>query len=210
MNINKTNFLYKTKTKLFSFILIYLFIFTSLFIYFIRAYKHTAIKITGTYIANPQDLKPFKLEDNLGNPLTKKRFQGRWTLVFFGFTQCPTVCPGIMHVLDKAYKELQKTIPKDKKLQVIFISVDPKRDSLEKLNYFVQSFNKDFIGARANEDEIKKLQQALHLPLSENPINHGLELLLFNEEAKVQAYFSYTIKPEQLAKEVKMIISRAN
>ena len=103
-------------------------------------------------------LLPFKLTDHNNTVLDEKRLQGKWSFVFFGYTSCPDVCPATLYVLSSVHgllvDELGKT-PED--MQVLFISVDPARDTPEKLADYVTYFNKDFIAATADKTEIDNL-----------------------------------------------------
>lgn len=115
-----------------------------------------------------QQLKPFKVQiqtkDQKTNKVTTAQFtnenlKGHWTLLFFGFTNCPALCPTTMAELSKAYK----TLTEDKYSpmpQVVFVSVDPERDTLDKVTQFAHAFNPDFIGARTSDE--KMLTQMTH------------------------------------------------
>ncbi len=103
-------------------------------------------------------LQPFKLTDHNNTVFNEKRLQGKWSFVFFGYTSCPDVCPATLYVLNSVHGLLVDEtgkIPDD--MQVIFISVDPARDTTEKLADYVTYFNKNFIGTTADKTEIEKL-----------------------------------------------------
>ncbi len=105
-----------------------------------------------------QVLQPFKLTDQNNAVFDEKRLLGKWSFIFFGYTSCPDVCPATLHILSSIYRQLadEKDQAADD-MQVIFISVDPKRDTPEKLAKYVSYFNKDFIGVTADKAEIDKL-----------------------------------------------------
>ncbi|CDZ77163.1 SCO1/SenC [Legionella massiliensis] len=196
----------KKKRKLLTIILIDLSVIFALILYFAALAPPGNIKISGIYIKNPGPIDDFKLIDNVGKTLTKDKLKGQWTLVFFGFTNCPMICPTTLQTLKKTYGILEKDFSENKIPRVLFISVDPARDSIEKINHFVKSFHANFIGARATIDEIRALQKQLHTAVSSNPNSHGLDILLLNPEVKVQAYFSSPILPLQLANDIKAIV----
>ena len=103
-------------------------------------------------------LHPFKLTDHNNTVFDEKRLQGKWSFVFFGYTSCPDVCPATLYVLSSVHGLLVDEtggIPDD--MQVVFISVDPARDTPEKLADYITYFNKDFIGTTADKTEIDKL-----------------------------------------------------
>ena len=114
----------------------------------------------GLILSSPRSLKPFELIDSKGHMFSQKNFRGHWNLLFFGFTHCPGICPATMAKLNKAYHYLkqQQVQPLPK---IIFISIDPERDSPEKIQQYVNTFNKNFIGVTGNEEELEKLTKQL-------------------------------------------------
>lgn len=174
------------------------------------------IKIDGIYLNQPREINNFNLSDNHGNPFTKANLKGHWTMMFFGFTNCGYVCPTTMASLNKMYQSLQKELPQDKLPQIVMISVDPDRDSVDRMNSYVTSFNPNFIGARADISETIALEQQLHIAAAkmqtdgqgknQYTINHSADILLFNPEGKLQAYLSFPHQPEQMVKDYKSIL----
>ncbi|UCB54784.1 MAG: SCO family protein [Thiotrichales bacterium] len=103
-------------------------------------------------------LRSFELTDHEGAVFDQKRFQGKWTFVFFGYTSCPDICPATLYVLNAVQGLIEdKTGEAPEEMQVIFISVDPKRDTPELLADYVAHFNKTFIGATAGKQEIDRV-----------------------------------------------------
>ena len=103
-------------------------------------------------------LHPFKLIDQNNAVFDEKRLLNKWSFVFFGFTSCPDVCPATLYTLSAVHGLLvdeSGKVPED--MQVVFISVDPARDTPEKLAEYVPYFNKEFIGVTADKTEIDKL-----------------------------------------------------
>lgn len=105
----------------------------------------------------PQPLAPFSLTDQQGNMFTNANLQGKWSLFFIGYTSCPDVCPTTMGKLSSAYPKLAK----EAELQVIFLSVDPQRDSRETLENYIQFFNPDFIAATGEHKQLFPLTRSL-------------------------------------------------
>jgi protein SCO1/2 len=212
----------KKHSKVVVIILLDVIIITALIFYFgiIRPqqqWKNThKIKIDGTYLTTATEIKDFQLTDNHDKPFTKDNLKGRWTMMFFGFTNCGMVCPTTMDALNKMYHLLQKDLPAEKMPQVLFVSVDPDRDTVERINDYMMSFNPSFIGARSDIAATVALEKQLHIVAAklqvdgqgknQYTINHSAEILLFNPEAKVQAYFSFPHEPEQMAKDYKTIL----
>ncbi|GIU29594.1 SCO family protein [Shewanella schlegeliana] len=105
----------------------------------------------------PQPLAPFTLTDQQGNSFTNADLQGKWSLFFIGYTSCPDVCPTTMGKLSSAYPKLSQ----DTELQVVFISVDPKRDSREILESYIQFFNPEFIALTGEHSQLFPVTRSL-------------------------------------------------
>src|SRR5689334_17653699 len=111
------------------------------------------IKIDGVFLPQTKEINDFNLTGSDGKPFTKANLNGQWTMMFFGFTNCGMVCPTTMAALSDMYKQLEKDLPKNQMPQVVMVSVDPDRDSQQRMKEYVTSFNPHFIGARANINE---------------------------------------------------------
>ncbi len=112
--------------------------------------------ITGLLWPDPPKLGTFSLIDARGNAFTEQELRGRWTLVFFGFTNCPDICPTTMATLNEVYSQVQMNEEVLEKIQVLFVSVDPERDKAETLESYIGYFNSDFIGATANKENLEQ------------------------------------------------------
>ncbi|NVK22870.1 MAG: SCO family protein [Kangiellaceae bacterium] len=126
----------------------------------------------------PRSLDAFSAQDHKSNPFNEKNFLGKWSLVFFGFTTCPDVCPTAMSNLNQVLKKVDTEFLVD--TQVVMVSVDPERDTLERLAKYVPAFNKDFIGIRGSIEETRKLTQSIgvsffKVPGHDDPNNYLVE-----------------------------------
>ena len=99
----------------------------------------------------------FSLKDVNNNPINEKSFEGPLTALFFGFTHCPDVCPMTLNKLDIIIDKLEKD---NKKLKVVFISIDPERDTPEVMRDYINSFNNKFIGITGKPEKIFLLSQS--------------------------------------------------
>ncbi len=170
---------------------------------------------------------PALLKDD-GETFVLSDLTGQWSLLFFGFTHCPDICPITMGVLAQAKEdagEINHMFP-----QVFFISLDPERDKIEMMADYVQYFDKEFVGVTGDEDLIKALTLQLSVvymkmfdenDTSENySIDHSSAVLLINPEGKLAAFFNpphdakIILKDFQtmvnLRKESKKIVSSKN
>lgn len=102
-------------------------------------------------------LAPFTLTDQHQQSFDAKRLRGKWSMIFFGYQSCPDVCPMTLHELN-AFRRLLADNPgaDADKLQVVFVSVDPARDSPQQLGKYVAHFNRDFIAATGQKKEIDR------------------------------------------------------
>jgi protein SCO1/2 len=115
---------------------------------------------TATLLDAPRPLPAIALTDQSGRPFAFDALDGRHSLVFFGFTNCPDICPLTLQVLADAQAELQREHA-DLAPAVVFVSVDPARDSRERIGAYVRAFAPDIIGVTAPEAEQQPLLDAL-------------------------------------------------
>ncbi len=115
-------------------------------------------ELTGVLRPEFKQLTPFQLTGREGRSINEQSFQGKWSFVFFGYTSCPDICPATLHVLNSVYSSLKDEAgAKPVDLQVVFVSVDPGRDTVATITSYVNYFNKKFIGATAGKAEIDSL-----------------------------------------------------
>lgn len=114
----------------------------------IRSPQPTLVLASGTILAPARPLADFSLLDNQGRSFGPEKLRGHWSLMFFGYTNCPDYCPTTLTTLAALEKQLRaaKTVAPP---QVIFVSVDAKRDTPAQLNQFVPNFDPEFIGLTA-------------------------------------------------------------
>jgi protein SCO1/2 len=178
------------------------------------------VKIQGVYLPLPVAIAPFHLTDNHGKIFTNENLKGHWTMLFFGFTNCGFVCPTTLTELNKMYQQLQNKLSKNNLPQVIFISVDPARDTVKRINEYVTAFNPQFIGLRGKESATEKLENELHIMAEKMQtsrkgknnytIDHTAEILLINPAGQLQAYMSYPHTAEQMIKDYNLILGSNN
>src|SRR3990167_238552 len=129
---------------------------TSLFVFHLRNPKQP-INLSndkGMLFPFARDIKPFELATENAS-FTQNNFRNHWTLLFFGFTHCSSICPITLAMLNRAYDNLHKMYPD---LQVVLVSLDPERDTPSVLNHYARSFNQNFIGVSGKIQAIRKLQ----------------------------------------------------
>ncbi|WOG96038.1 hypothetical protein DCAR_0415368 [Daucus carota subsp. sativus] len=101
---------------------------------------------------------PFNLVNHDGKSVTEKDFLGKWTIVYFGFTHCPDICPDELQKLAAAIDKIKKKVGLE--IVPLFISVDPERDNVEQVREYVKEFHPNLIGLTGSPDEVKKAARA--------------------------------------------------
>jgi len=149
---------------------------------------------SGTLLKQPRAIEAFQLSDTAGAPFDNARLQGHWSLVFAGFTYCPDVCPSTLAMLKGLKGKLDAA---QTPLQVVFVSVDPQRDTPDKLDRYVHYFSPEFVGITGSEAELEKLARSMSLVFAKVPgstpdsytMDHSAALVLINPQAQVAGYF---------------------
>jgi protein SCO1 len=112
----------------------------------------------------------FTLTGNTGKPVSWDDFAGQYRLVYFGFTYCPDICPTDIQRISQGLSEFEKAHPElAEKVQPIFISVDPERDSVAVVNEFVSNFHPRLIGLTGTPEEIEAAKKAFGVSASKDP-----------------------------------------
>ena len=180
---------------------------TSLFVYHNRQQQQSIVTSNGNSVFLPvgRELKPVQLVNANGNAFTDRDFNNHWTLMFFGFTHCSSVCPVTLDMISKAYPELHKAIPN---LQVVLVSLDPERDDKATLQKYTQAFNPDFIGVSGKIEDVRKLQSKLGIYSaretndSNYQLQHTASITLISPEGKWVGMFKFGMSSAEFSKEV--------
>jgi len=127
---------------------------------------------TVTLYPQPRAVPEFTLYASDGRALGPQQLAGRWTLVFIGFTSCPDICPMTLAELDKAQRAWQ-VLPETSRPQVLFVSVDPERDTPERLGQYAHAFHPGTIAATAGLPELDAFTRSLSLVFAKVPLGSG-------------------------------------
>ena len=120
----------------------------------------------------PRELPAFSLRQSDGTQLVPGELKGHWTLVFLGFTHCPDVCPTTLAQLSQAQKQWE-SIPEAIRPRVLFVSVDPDRDSPDRIGEYAHAFHKDTLAATANIPALENFTRSFSLVFAKVPAPEG-------------------------------------
>jgi protein SCO1/2 len=156
--------------------------------------------------------KGFSLTDHTGKPRTLQDFRGKLVVVFFGYTQCPDVCPTTMAKMATVMKELG---PSSKDVQVLFITLDPERDTQELLNAYVPAFHPSFIGLRGDAEATARTAKEFKVFYSKTPsgddpknytVDHMTGSYVFDREGRVRLLVRHEAEPGAIASDLRQLL----
>lgn len=178
--------------------------------------KERAVLIGGTDMRSaPRALPAFTLTDHNGQTLNNDRLKGLWTLFFFGYTHCPDICPTTMSMLKETMATYTAQGGDTADWQVIFVSVDPERDTPEQLASYVTYFNKDFLGATGKPEEIAVLTRSLGILYMkvDNPnnpenylVDHSASIIAIDPQGREAAVLNAPHQPVNLAHDMLVLV----
>lgn len=152
-------------------------------------------------------LADFELRTASGEALTRADLEGHWSLLFFGFTNCPDICPDTLAVLDTVMDDLE-TMGAAARPQVVFISVDPERDDDEALADYVSWFNRDFIAATGSDEALQSLTRSLGvIYFLDEPdpdtgfysVDHSASVMIIDPQGRVFGRFPPPLERQAIA-----------
>ena len=166
---------------------------------------------SGTLLQPPRALPAFALTGIDGKPFTNTRLKGHWSVVFAGFTTCPDICPSTLTMLKGVLTDLG---PLAAELQVLLLSIDPERDTPERLKNYVQFFDQRFIGATGPNAELDKLARAMSFVYTKVPgataetytMDHSAALMLINPQGQLAGFFTAPHRREALAADLTTLL----
>jgi protein SCO1 len=164
-----------------------------------------------TILSQPRALPALDLVDQDARPLPEDHFRTGWTIVFFGFTQCPDICPTTLALLAQTKKQLAD-LPESGQPQVLLISVDPERDTPAILKSYVTFFDPSFMGATGTLEGVQGAASAFSVPYQKTPLpgggytlDHGAGLFIVAPDGRLAAYSSPPHAADVLARDFRII-----
>jgi protein SCO1 len=165
---------------------------------------------SGTWFPQPRPIEDFALTDESGQPFTLAELKGQPTLVFFGFTHCPDVCPTTLAKLVQIAKSAQ--VPE---LHVLLVSVDPARDKPEKLLEYVRAFDPQLKGVTGEEAEIRRIAREFGVAVArvdlrggDYTVDHSAAVFLLDDQARRVAVFTPPLEVQPVAADLRSVSDR--
>ena len=165
-----------------------------------------AVDVTGSPLAGD-----FHLVDADGKPRSLGDFRGKVVVVTFGYTHCPDVCPTTLADFAAARKKLGAEASR---VQVLFVTVDPQRDTAELLKQYVPAFDPSFIGLRGELPAIDKVTRDFHVYASRREgstgtytVDHSAQSFVFDPAGKLRLVIGYGMEPEKIAADLRLLLN---
>ena len=153
--------------------------------------------IPGLLWPNPKELSAFSVNDQDNNEFNLQNLQGKWSFLFFGYTNCPDICPITLSVYAQLYSRfIEQDMARD--VQMVFVSVDPERDKPDQLRDYVNYFHEDFIGLGGDDEQLRSLTSQIGIAyFREQPsedgsylVDHSASIFLVNPSGQLVAVLS--------------------
>jgi protein SCO1/2 len=153
---------------------------------------------------------PYALTDQNGKPRSSDSFQGKYQLIYFGYSYCPDVCPTTLALMAAALEKLGAD--KDR-IVPVFITIDPKRDTPSVLKKYMAAFGPGFVGLTGTPDEIERVEKEFHVYAKKHPLpggnyslDHSSVIYLLGPDGKLVGYFDDAVTPDDLVKDIRQKI----
>lgn len=178
-----------------------------------QAPKPIPLELNAVLLPEARPLTDFALNDMNGKPFDRSLLQGKWSFIFFGYTHCPDICPTTLATLKITASKLQKNPELYRNTQFVFISVDPKRDSLAHLKEYVSYFHPDFLAATADKQHIDELAQqvgAIYMfdgdtSKDDYIVNHSAAIALIDPQGRWVARFNPPLSATKIADDFRAV-----
>ena len=167
----------------------------------------------------PRELPAFNLRQSDGTPLVPGELKGHWTVVFLGFTHCPDVCPTTLAELAQAQKQWAD-LPDPVRPRVLFVSVDPERDTPDRLGEYAHAFHKDTLAATADipalEDFAKSISMVFAkvpaeegMPADQYSVDHSASMAVLDPQGRMSGLIQPPLDPAAIARDMAALTEAA-
>ena len=164
------------------------------------------------FLPSPLPAPEFTLVSHEGSRVSSGDFPGKVLAVFFGYTSCPDVCPLTLTHLTRAFRDMGET---GERIQVLLISVDPTRDTPERLAAYLRNFHPSFLGLTGSEEEIRVVADGFGVYFSQPDttgeegsytVDHTARTFLIDRYGRIPLTFPVTATPEEMARDMTTLI----
>lgn len=170
-----------------------------------------AAPVSATVLPAPVELPPFELVDQDGERFTRADFEGHWNLVFFGFTHCPDVCPTTLGEVKLALQQLGSDA---QRVQVLFVTLDPERDTQAVLAHYVTAFDPKFVGLygdlpatqRAAKEFKVYFEKRAGSTQGEYSVDHSAQSYVIDTQGRLRLFVRHERIGEDLASDLRVLI----
>ena len=181
--------------------------------YRLESQKSIPPELQGVMRPEARSLEPLSLKDQNNRVFSREDFTGKWSFVFFGYTYCPDICPMTLATLVGVNNQLKGQADQAADYQVIFVSVDPDRDTTDVLARYLEYFDKGFVGVTGSKDQIDAVARQFGAGYVKEPetapgqylISHTSSIFLIDPEARLTASFSPPHDPATIARQFSKI-----
>ncbi|MEP6633488.1 MAG: SCO family protein [Luteimonas sp.] len=168
----------------------------------------------------PRELPSYSLQQSDGTQLVPGELKGHWTLVFLGFTHCPDVCPTTLAELAQAQKKWSD-LPDSVRPRVLFVSVDPERDTPDGIGEYAHAFHRDSLAATADVPALEAFARSLSLvfmkvpaangaPADQYSIDHSASLALLDPQGRMAGVIQPPFDPQSIASDLLTLSAAAH
>ncbi|MEF2073738.1 SCO family protein [Consotaella aegiceratis] len=154
---------------------------------------------------------PFQLVDQNDQPITEQALRGKPTAIFFGYTHCPDVCPTTLYEMAGYQQALRQ---EGKELQVVFVSVDPERDTPDFLKNYLSALGADIVGITGDPDKVEKMVKGWGIYAEKVPgndgdytMNHTASVFLLDREGRLAGTIAYGEDPKVAQQKLERLAS---
>lgn len=158
--------------------------------------------------------KSLALIDHAGKPRTLDDFKGKVVVIFFGFTQCPDVCPTTLGEMAKVVKELGAD---GDKVQVLFVSVDPERDTRDLLKQYVTAFHPSFVGLSGDAEATARTAKEFKVYVQKQPtkgggysVDHSAGTFILDQQGRLRLFAQYGAGANALLGDIRQLLKQAS
>mgnify|MGYP001571131856 CR=1 FL=1 len=174
--------------------------------------NNDSVKVGVTTRGKPSLGGPFTLVTTDGDPISQAAFLGQWTAFYFGFCHCPEICPVELNRMTKVVDNLRRDMP-NARIQPLFVSCDPRRDSLAAIKEYLTVFHKDFIGLVGTPKQVNDACKSYRIyysipddkaaPQDDYLIDHSIAIFFFDPQGRFVEFFGNRYNEDEITEKVK-------